>query len=74
MTATLDTLKASFQLTLNAENKSSRTVKYCDAGLDRLISRLPDGGTTKVRTITTDKLRAWMIDPRQAGMLPSSSS
>jgi len=72
MTATLDGLKISFQLSLNAENKSPRTIENYTAGLDRLISWLPDGGGTDITSITADQLRAWIIDLREAGMLPSS--
>lgn len=72
MTASLESLRMSFRLALQAENKSPRTIENYLAGLDRFISWSPNGGATPVAEVTTNDVRSFIAALQDKGLSPAT--
>lgn len=72
MTATLNALRLSFKLAMQAENKSPRTVENYLAGLDRFTRWLPDGGQTQVAAVTTKDVQHFITSLQGEGLSPAT--
>jgi site-specific recombinase XerD len=74
MTPSLESLRPSFILHLQAEGKSPRTLEtYLDA-LDLFTSYLPDGGRTEVGRVRRSDIEGWLLSLQQAGNSPGTVS
>lgn len=72
VTATLEALRLSYQLAMQAENKSPRTIENYLASLDALTAWLPDKGCTEVNAVSAHDVRTFLVALQDKGRSPET--